>query len=371
MFSNKNRVIRLAVVGVGNCVSSLLQGLSYYGRRSEISVGLTARILAGYDVSDIEIVAAFDIDRRKVGQPLHKAIFAEPNVAQVFEPEIVGHEIVVQPGPVLDGMPEHMQAFPPHLRFWPPDDPPDITPADVVAHLRETQPDFLLCYLPVGAITAARFYAECALNAGVSLINAMPVFIASDPDWVARFKEKDLVILGDDVKSQVGATILHRAIVSLCKERGANLHSTYQINIGGNTDFLNMTDKRRLAVKLQSKIESVRSQYGNQLEHVYAGPADYIQHLKDQKTAYIQAEGVGFGGLPIKIDLKVTVEDSPNSAGVMIDVVRLAKAELERFGKGALEEISAYGFKRPLRQMSDGYLFEWLKRWRMDWEGKP
>jgi myo-inositol-1-phosphate synthase len=327
-----------------------------------------ARVLANYDISSIEIVAAFDIDRRKVGLPLRDAIFSAPNVARIFERDIIGHETVVQPGPIFDGMPDHMWYLPPHQRFWPPDDPYDVTATDVVAHLRKTTPDFLICYLPVGSVAAVHFYAECALEAGVSFINAMPVFIASSPDWVARFAERGLVVLGDDVKSQIGATILHRAIVALFRERGGDLRSTYQINIGGNTDFLNMTDKGRLKLKLQSKVESVRSQYSNTFDHIYAGPADYIEHLEDRKTAYIHVEGVVFGGLPIEVDLKVTVEDSPNSAGVMIDVVRLAKAEINRSRIGALEEISAYGFKRPLRQMSDGYIFEWIRRWRSEKE---
>lgn len=361
MLTPENGRIRLGVVGVGNCASSLLQGISYYTHRPESSVGLTARTLAGYAVSSIEIVAAYDIDRRKVGLPLREAIFKEPNVAKVFEPKIIGHQTIVQPGPVLDGMPEHMSAYPSNLRFWPPDDPVDVTTSEVVEHLRRTEPDFLLCYLPVGSVAAAHFYAECALEAGISFINAMPVFIASDLNWVSRFAENGLLVLGDDIKSQVGATILHRAIATVFKERGAELCATHQINVGGNTDFLNMVDKGRLELKLQSKIESVRSQYGNDLENIYAGPADYIQHLRDQKTAHIHAEGFGFGGLPIDIDLRVTVEDSPNSAGVMIDVVRLAKAARDQSCTGVLEEICAYGFKRPLRQMSDGSVYEWIR----------
>lgn len=355
--------IRVAVVGVGNCVSSLIQGISYYGRRPDESVGLTRRRIGPYDIASIEVVAAFDIDERKVGRSLREAIFAPPNCATIFETEIAQGECTVHAGPILDGFPEHMAEYPVEQRFVPAVACARATRDEVIAILRDADPHFLVCYLPVGSIAAVQFYASCALEAGVSFINAMPVFIASDVAWVERFKRRGLLVLGDDIKSQVGATILHRALIRTFGSRGAEVIATHQLNIAGNTDFLNMKDPRRLKLKWESKIASVQSEYPAPLSNLYAGPAEYIPHMKDEKTAHIRVDGRGFGGLPIAVDLKLVVQDSPNSAGVMCDILRIAKIEADRGRCGTLEELCAYGFKHPLRQVPDGLLFDWMDAW--------
>lgn len=353
------RKIKIAIVGVGNCASSLIQGVSYYKRNTRESSGLLYRKIGKYDVSDIEIVAAFDIDKRKVGIPLKKAIFSKPNNTIIFEKNIACGNPIVKMGNILDGFPAHMNDFPIDQRFLVSKE----KSCNVILELQKSKADFLICYLPVGSIDAVTFYAKCALAAGVSFINAMPVFIGSNAEWIKKFEQKGLLVIGDDIKSQVGATILHRAIVNLFNERGCEIDSSYQLNIGGNTDFLNMIDKKRLKLKFESKIESVKSQYRKPLNNIYAGPAEYISYLGDNKIAYIDVSGRGFGNLPIKIDLKISVTDSPNSAGVMVDIIRLSKIALDNGIHGTVDEISAFGFKHSFKQFTDGIVFEKLRNW--------
>ena len=359
----KENQIKIAIAGIGNCASSLIQGITYYRNRPDEITGLTERVIKGWDVSDIEIVAAYDVDKRKVGRPLSEAIFSNPNVTTFFEKEILDNGTVVLPAPLFDGFPNHMKDFPPEKRFCPLDNLDKISKRDIIDSLVKAKPDFLLCYLPVGAVSAVEFFADCALFANVSFINAMPVFIASNRNWINKFKEKKLLILGDDIKSQIGSTIIHRIIVNAFHSRGVQLNNTYQLNIGGNTDFMNMLDRSRTKFKVESKINSVRSQCKVKTNNIHAGPAEYIPYLKDKKVAHININGSGFGNLSIDMDLKLTVEDSSNSAGVMIDLIRMAKVELDQGKSGALEKLSAYGFKSPIKQFPDGVLFEWFQEW--------
>jgi myo-inositol-1-phosphate synthase len=349
--------IKIGIIGVGNCASSLVQGLNFYSKKNVSTIGLLYKELKGYKVSDIEIVCAIDIDKRKVGKPLNKAIFEKPNCTTIFENNIK-EKIIVEMGQIMDGFPKHMEKYPEDVRFV----PSTKKSIDVVELFKKTKPDFVICYLPVGSINAVKYYADAALKANVGFINAMPVFIGSDKGWISKFKKKNLLVFGDDVKSQVGATIIHRVLTNLFKERGALLEDTYQMNIGGNTDFLNMMDKERLKLKWESKITSVTSQYGK-LDNIYAGPAEYIGYLKDNKIAYVNLRGKGFGNCPIEIELKLSVIDSVNSAGVIIDVVRLAKVARDRKITGTVPIINAFAFKHPMIQYTDGVIFKELRSW--------
>ncbi len=342
--------IKVAIAGVGNCASSLLQGIYYYSRTND-TVGLMHPDFGGYKVSDIEIVAAFDIDKRKVGKPLEEAVFAEPNCTWVFNRDIPKTGVTVMMGPILDGVAEHMRNYPDEITFVPADE----EPVDVVKVLKESGAEILINYVPVGSEQAARFYAEAALEAGVAFINAMPTFIVSDEKWAKRFEEKGIPAVGDDIKSQVGATIVHRVLTKLFEDRGVKLVRTYQTNFGGNTDFLNMLERSRLKTKKISKTEAVRSLMAKKLpdEQIYVGPSDFIPWLKDNKICYIRMEGKGFGGFDIIIDLKLSVEDSPNSAGVIVDAIRAAKLALDRGIAGPLYSISAYTMKHPPIQYPD------------------
>ncbi len=362
VWGDKVEKIKVAIIGVGNCASALIQGINYYTKNKTLTNGLLHRKLGDFDVSDIECVAAFDIDERKIGKKLSEAIFAKPNNTIVFESKIKGFNTIVQMGPILDGFPEHMLNFAPDLRFV----PSKAKPVDVVKTLKKTKPDFLICYLPVGSVNAVQHYANCALQAGVSFINAMPVFIGSNKEWVEKFERKKLLAIGDDIKSQVGATITHRVLTNVFYERGAIIDNTYQMNIAGNTDFMNMLDKKRLKLKWESKIESVKSQYKHKLDNIYAGPAEYIPYLKDNKIAYINFHGKGFGNQPIEIELKISVDDSTNSAGVMIDLIRLSMMAKNKGYVGTVPEITAFGFKHPIKQFFDGEAFINLRRWIKD-----
>ncbi len=342
--------IKVAIAGVGNCASSLIQGIYYYGETND-TVGLMHPDLGGYGPGDIDIVAAFDVDERKVGKPLEEAIFAPPNCTMVFWDKIPRTGVVVKMGPIFDGVSPHMMEYPEEISFR----PARKQPVDVVEELKKSGAEILVNYMPVGSEQAARFYAEAALEAGVAFINAMPTFIVSDSQWAKKFEEKGIPAIGDDVKSQVGATIVHRVLTKLFEDRGVKIIRTYQTNFGGNTDFLNMLERKRLATKKVSKTEAVRSMMENKLDdfHIYVGPSDFIPWLKDNKICYIRMEGEGFGHHPIKIDLKLSVEDSPNSGGIIIDAIRTAKIALERGVAGPLLSISAYTMKHPPVQYPD------------------
>jgi myo-inositol-1-phosphate synthase len=346
------RTIALAIAGVGNCASSLLQGIEYYrGRDPGDSAGLLHPELGGYRLQDIRVVAAFDVDARKVGRPLEEAIFAEPNCTTVFQEKIPASGVAVQMGPVLDGVAKHMADYPPDRAFR----VADRKPVDVARALAETGAEVLVCYLPVGAEDAVRHYAEACLASRVALVNCVPVFIASDPVWAGRFRAAGLPIVGDDIKSQVGATIVHRSLARLLGDRGVRLVSTYQLNTGGNTDFLNMLEQARLRSKRHSKTESVQSQLDARLaaDQIHIGPSDYVAWQKDNKVAFVRLEWLGFGDVPMNLELRLSVEDSPNSAGVAIDAIRCAKVALDRKLSGPLEAACAFTMKSPPRQMRD------------------
>jgi len=310
--------------------------------------------LGGYSPGDIEVVAAFDIDERKVSKDLSEAIFAPPNCTIRFCADVPATGVTVQMGPVLDGFSEHMRDYDPHCTFVKAQ-MPEPTAEDFIAALKKARTEILLIYLPVGSEEAARFYAECALEAKVGLINNIPVFIASDPEWARRFKERGVPIVGDDTKSQLGATVVHRTLVDLFAKRGVKLDRTYQLNTGGNTDFLNMLNRSRLASKKKSKTEAVQAVAGERLasEDIHIGPSDYVPWQKDNKVCFIRMEGRVFGDVPVDLDLRLSVEDSPNSAGVVIDAIRCCKLALDRGKGGVLYGPSAYFMKHPPKQFTD------------------
>ena len=345
--------IKIAVVGVGNCASSLIQGISYYRDRSD-TVGLMHHDVGGYTPADIEVVAAFDIDSRKVGRDVAEAIFALPNNTKVFSPNVPQTGVNVTMGRMLDGCSPHMRDYADGLTFVPAD-LPESTAGDIVRILHESGAEILVNYLPVGSEQAVRFYAECALSAGVAMLNCMPVFIASDPVWAGRFRERGIPIIGDDIKAQLGATITHRILTSLFTRRGVKLDRTYQLNTGGNTDFLNMTDRNRLASKRISKTEAVQSMTGVPLEseNIHIGPSDFVPWQKDNKVCFLRMEGRLFGDVPMHLDIRLSVEDSPNSAGVAIDAIRCLKLALDRGIGGPLHAPSSFFMKHPPVQVSD------------------
>jgi myo-inositol-1-phosphate synthase len=351
--------IKIAIVGVGNCASSLVQGFAHYqDKRSEDAIGLMHWEVGGYRPSDIEVVAAFDIDVRKVGKDISEAIFEAPNCTVTFCRDLPKAGVSVRMGRLLDGVAEHMQDHPDARTFLPSDEP-EATRAEIVLALKQTGAEVLLNYLPVGSEKASRFYAECALEAGVALVNCIPVFIASDPEFARRFEERGVPIVGDDIKAQIGATITHRALTDLFRRRGVKLERTYQLNTGGNTDFLNMLSRSRLTSKKESKTEAVQSVAAKRLsdEDIHVGPSDYVPWQNDNKVCFLRLEGRIFGDVPMDIELRLSVEDSPNSAGVAIDAIRCAKLALDRGKGGALVSPSAYFMKHPPRQFTDDEAF--------------
>lgn len=345
--------IRLALVGVGNCASSLVQGIAHHTGRND-ATGLMHPRIGPWGAGDIRVVAAWDIDRRKVGRDVAEAIFAPPNCTARFCPDVPTTGTVVRMGPVLDGVAPHMAEHPEEQTFLPADAPePDR--AAVVEALREAGAEVMVNYLPVGSQKATEFYAACALEAGVAFVNAIPVFIASDPGWAERFRAAGVPIIGDDIKAQVGATIVHRTLADLFRRRGVRLERTYQLNTGGNTDFLNMWARDRLASKKRSKTEAVQAVVGERLAEgdIHVGPSDYVAWQKDNKVAFIRLEGTMFGGVPMHLELRLSVEDSPNSAGVAIDMIRLARLARDRGLAGPVEGPAAFLCKHPPRQMTD------------------
>ena len=348
--------IKIAVVGIGNCASSLIQGIEYYRRKEdEEHIGLMHYDLGGYKPQDIKVVAAFDIDKRKVGKDVAEAIFALPNCTTVFCNGVPHTGVKVHMGRIMDGYSEHMNHYDEKYTFVLSNEP-ERSKEDVVSVLRDSRAEILVNYLPVGSEEATRFYVDCALEAGIGFINNIPVFIASDPTWAARFEERNLPLIGDDVKSQLGATIAHRVLTNLFRNRGVSLDRTYQLNTGGNTDFLNMLDRTRLKSKKKSKTESVQSQLGEERlsdENIHIGPSDWVAWQKDNKICFIRMEGKLFGEVPMNLELRLSVEDSPNSAGVVIDAIRCAKMALTRKEGGVLYAPSAYFCKHPPRQYTD------------------
>src|ERR1700736_5056045 len=324
------RKIRIAVVGVGNCASSLIQGINFYSSPGGSTVGLMHQQIGSYRPGDIEVVAAFDIDRRKVGLDVARAIFAPPNCTKVSCEKISPTGAIVKMGCVFVGFAPHMADQDPLRTFLPLEK--ESTREQIISELKDSCAEILVNYLPVGSEEATRFYASCALQAGLGFVNNIPVFIASDPVWAKRFAEKNLPVIGDDIKAQMGATVLHRMIVDLFRKRGVKVERTYQLNTGGNTDFLNMLNRTRLASKKTSKTEAVQSVMGERLadENIHIGPSDYVPWQLDNKIAFIRVEGRLFGDVPMEIDLKLSVEDSPNSAGVAIDAIRCCKLALDR-----------------------------------------
>lgn len=354
--------IKLAIVGVGNCASALLQGIEYYrGKASAESAGLLNANLGGYHLSDVDVVAAFDVDRRKVGQPLETAVFAAPNCTTVFHRELPAYGVTVQMSPVLDGVPAHMRNYPDERAFRVADE----KPCDVARVLRDSGAEVLVCYLPVGSEDAVHHYAQASLDTGVALVNCVPVFIASNPEWAEQYRTRNVPVVGDDIKSQVGATITHRILTRLLGDRGVTLDRTYQLNTGGNTDFLNMLEQARLRSKRISKTESVQSQLDEPLtpENIHVGPSDYVAWQADRKVCFIRMEWRGFGGVPNDLELRLSVEDSPNSAGVVIDAIRCAKVALDRKIGGPLDAISSFAMKHPPQQRRDSEAREDLARW--------
>ena len=338
--------IRVALVGVGNSASALIQGAEYYRNAKEGAnvPGLMHVKFGPYHISDVRFVAAFEVNKEKIGKDLSDAIFVAPNCCAKFA-EVPNLDVKVTGGPVLDGVAEHMkQVFNVYQK--------EVKPEHVPEVLRETNADILVNYLPVGSHNAARFYAQASLDAGCAFINCMPEFIASDATWSKKFEDKKLPIAGDDIKSQLGATILHRNLARLCVDRGVIIDETYQLNLGGDTDFLNMTVEERLKTKRISKTEAVTSMVPYELP-TRIGPSDYVPFLGNKKICYLWLKGRKFGDRPLTISLKLEVEDSPNSAGVVIDLIRAVKIALDRKIGGALLSISSYAFKHPPIQVPD------------------
>ncbi|GII63330.1 myo-inositol-1-phosphate synthase [Sphaerisporangium siamense] len=339
--------VRVAIVGVGNCAAALVQGVHFYRDADPATrvPGLMHVRFGDYHVGDVEFVAAFDVDAKKVGRDLSEAIVAsENNTIKICDVPPTG--VTVQRGPTYDGLGEY------YLQMI---EESDESPVDVVAALKESKADVLVSYLPVGSEEADRFYAQCAIDAGVAFVNALPVFIASDPVWAQKFTDAGVPIVGDDIKSQVGATITHRVMAKLFEDRGVELLRTYQLNFGGNMDFMNMLERQRLQSKKISKTQSVTSQIPHEMgkADVHIGPSDHVPWLDDRKWAYVRLEGKSFGDTPLNLEYKLEVWDSPNSAGVIIDAIRAAKIAMDRGIGGPILSASSYFMKSPPEQYSD------------------
>ena len=339
--------VRVAIVGVGNCAASLIQGVEYYRNADPESrvPGLMHVQLGDYHVSDIEFVAAFDVDAKKVGRDLSEAIVAsENNTIKIAD--VPPLDVIVQRGPTFDGLGKYYREMV---------DESDAEPVDVVAALKEARADVLVCYLPVGSEEAARYYAQCAIDARVGFVNCLPVFIAGTKEWADKFTAAGVPIVGDDIKSQVGATITHRVLARLFEDRGVVLDRTYQLNVGGNMDFMNMLERERLESKKISKTQAVTSQLSHDIgkRNVHIGPSDYVAWLDDRKWAYVRLEGRAFGDVPLNLEYKLEVWDSPNSAGVVIDALRCCKIARDRGIGGPLFGPAAYFMKSPPVQYDD------------------
>jgi len=347
--------INVAIIGVGNCASSLVQGIHYYGGKNATnSAGLMHETLGGYHSRDINIVAAYDIDSRKVGMDVSEAIFQKPNCTIIFQEDVPKSGVKVQMGHMLDGYSDHMESYPDDRRFMP-SDAVEPDKAAVVKAFKDSGANVIMNYLPVGSQKATEFYAECALEAGVAFVNNIPVFIASDPVWAKKFEDAGLPIIGDDIKAQLGATIVHRVLTDLFHKRGVPVDRTYQLNTGGNTDFLNMKNQLRLESKKESKTEAVQAVTAHRMEdeNIHVGPSDYVPWQNDNKICFIRMEGRLFGDVSMNLELRLSVEDSPNSAGVAIDMIRCAKVALDRGVAGPVAAPSSFFCKHPPVQYTD------------------
>lgn len=345
--------VKVAIAGVGNCASALIQGVEYYknAKRNENIPGVMHAFFGDYHIGDVEFVAAFDVNSEKIGKDLNESIWASPNNCAKFA-DVPKTGVRVQPAPILDGVAPHMyDSF---------NVDKDLEPVEISEVLKASGADILINYLPVGSAKATEFYAQSCLDAGCAFLNCIPEFIASRPEWAKKFDEAGLPVAGDDIKSQVGATILHRVVSKLFHDRGVLLDSTYQLNIGGNTDFENMTVENRLQTKRVSKTEAVQSLIPYKVP-TRIGPSDYVPFLKDHKICYIRINSHSFGNLPITFDAKLVVNDSPNSAGVVIDAIRAVKIALDREISGALLGISSYSFKHPPQQVPDDEARRWVE----------
>ncbi|MFC1529589.1 inositol-3-phosphate synthase [Gemmatimonadota bacterium] len=354
--------IRLAIAGVGNCASALLQGIAHY-RNADLTegTGLLNAEIGGYRLGDIEIVDAFDVDRRKVGKPLEEAVFSAPNCTTVFHADLPDSGVSVKMAPILDGIADHFSQYPEEQAIL----PADMEPCDVVEALVNSRAEVLVLYLPVGSEDATRHFAQACLDANVALVNCIPVFIASDPEWAAKFTSRGLPLVGDDIKSQIGATVIHRVLAQLMGDRGASLKRTYQLNAGGNTDFLNMLDRSRQQSKIISKTRTVQSQLESPLSdyNIHIGPSDYIPWQRDNKICFLRMEWNGFGDIPMDLELRLSVEDSPNSAGMAIEAIRCAKLALDHGIGGPLYEVSGYTMKSPPQQYRESEVAGLMKDW--------
>lgn len=343
-------MIKVGVVGVGNCFAGLIQGIQFYKEHPDKEViGLMHQQIGGYTIHDIEFVSAFDVAENKVGKPLHEAVYASPN--KVHWVELTPSQVIVKESPQLDGIGMYVEKLVNPLDN---DARIDQIRQEAIEEIKRTETKVLLSYLPVGSDKATQFWAEVALETGCAFVNCIPSFIASDPTWEAKFKEAGIPIIGDDIKGQVGATIVHRTLAKLLSDRGTELDQTYQLNVGGNTDFLNMKEQERLISKKISKTESVQSQLGTRLpdDQIYVGPSDFVPFLGNTKLAFIRLEGHMFADVPFNIELRLNVDDKANSAGVVVDCVRFAQKALDE-GKAGFQEVSCYYMKHPLKQMSD------------------
>ncbi|MEM7794912.1 MAG: inositol-3-phosphate synthase [Cyanobacteria bacterium P01_C01_bin.118] len=355
--------IKIAIIGLGNCASSLVQGIEYYREKeADTAIGLGHWDIGGYRPYDIEVVAAFDIDRRKVGKAVNEAIFAAPNCTTVFCEDMPKTDVKVSMGKVLDGFSDHMKNREAQYTFVLSEES-EPSKTDIVETLKASGTEILVNYLPVGSEQATNFYAECAIDAGVAFVNCIPVFIASNPVWAEKFRQHNLPIIGDDIKAQLGATITHRTLSDLFKKRGVKIERTYQLNTGGNTDFLNMLNRSRLSSKKESKTEAVQAVLSERLdtENIHVGPSDYVPWQQDNKVAFIRMEGKLFGDVPMHLEMRLSVEDSPNSAGVSIDAIRCCKLALDNNQGGVLYAPSAYFMKHPPQQFTDDQAYQMVE----------
>ena len=346
--------IRTAIAGVGNCASSLVQAISYCKAKGDDAVGVSFPLLGGLRPEDIEIVAGFDVDKRKVNRPIGEAVLADPNCTEVFWDKLSDQTATVHRGPDLDGVSNFMRNQPPEVSFVPSDVTP-LTSDEIVSALKAAEAEVLIIFLPVGSVQAVEFYADCALRAGCALVNGIPVFLASNPVWAKKFADAGLPLIGDDFKAQFGATVVHRTLAHLADLRGVKVDRTYQLNVGGNTDFMNMMDMDRLAMKRESKTEAVQTAMDTRLAdgQIRIGPSDYVPWLDDRKVAYIRLEGQLLGGARTSIEMRLEVEDSPNAAAMAITAIRCARIARDKGLSGAIPEASAFLFKHPPVQVDD------------------